>query len=119
MKDPKDVLLPMMLKELRKQAMLVNELLRHFWALFPVSSPARAQKLERIKDSLSKQYDHLVAMQEAAHGVDRNYISQVLRPCMQALDAAFSKYDTEQARSDTAKRQRLAEDSSQSHVCTV
>eukprot|EP00873_Tetraselmis_striata_P022489 jgi/Tetstr1/442753/TSEL_030841.t2 len=94
--DPKDVLLPALQNELRKQAMMANELLRHFWALFPVSSAARAKKLERLKDALSKQYDHLQAMQEAAHGSDRIYISQVLRPCMQALDAAFTKYDAEQ-----------------------
>lgn len=88
-------------------AVQANELLRHFWALFPVSSAARAQKLERLKDSLSKQYDHLQAMQEAAHGSDRIYISQVLRPCMQALDAAFTKYDREQTLR-AAKKQRVA-----------
>jgi transcription initiation factor TFIIH subunit 1 len=107
MGDPKEVLLPALQAELRKQAQMVNELLRHFWALFPISTPARAAKLERLKTSLSKQYDHLQAMQEAAHGSDRIYISQVLRPCMQALDAAFTKYDTEQSLR-AAKRQKLS-----------
>mmetsp|Transcript_31576 Transcript_31576/g.89667 ORF Transcript_31576/g.89667 Transcript_31576/m.89667 type:complete len:606 (+) Transcript_31576:109-1926(+) len=105
--DPKEVLLPALQQALREQAMLANELLRHFWPLFPISSSARAQKLERIKQSLSKQYDHLQAMQDAAHGSDRIYISQVLRPCMQALDAAFSRYDDEQ-RLRAAKRQKTA-----------
>jgi hypothetical protein len=45
--------------------------------VFPISSAARAQKLENMKDSLSRQYDQLQAMQDAAIGSDRVYISQV------------------------------------------
>ncbi len=38
-------------------ALAVNELLRHFWPCFPLSSPARRAKAERLRKALSEQYD--------------------------------------------------------------
>ncbi len=35
------------------------------------------------------------AMQSAGTGLERVYATQVLRPIMQAIDAAFTRYDEE------------------------
>ena len=35
--------------ELRKQALIVNELMRHFWALLPVNTEAKTKKFHRLQ----------------------------------------------------------------------
>ncbi len=50
-------MLPHLLELQRQTALMVNELLRHFWGCFPVSSKPRLDKLRRLHKGLSEQYD--------------------------------------------------------------
>ena len=50
-------MLPHLLELQRQTALMVNELLRHFWGCFPVSSKPRLDKLRRVHKGLSEQYD--------------------------------------------------------------
>ena len=94
---PAEALVPQMQGLLRGTALTCNELLRHFWASFPLTTPAREQRVQRIKAALCEQYDRTTAMQESAHGLERVHITQLLKPLQQALDAALARLDQQAA----------------------
>ena len=51
-------MLPHLLELQRQTALMVNELLRHFWGCFPVGNiRPRLDKLQRVHKGLSEQYD--------------------------------------------------------------
>jgi transcription initiation factor TFIIH subunit 1 len=88
-------LLPQLQGVLRETVLTGNELLRHFWGAFPLSSAAREARALRLKRALAEQFDRTTAMQEAAAGAERVRITQLLKPLRAALDAALSKHDRE------------------------
>ncbi|CAK0781641.1 hypothetical protein CVIRNUC_005433 [Coccomyxa viridis] len=88
-------LVPRMQEILRQTVLACNELLRHFWAQFPLSTSKREARALDLKRALMNQYDRTTAMQEAAQGLDRVHITQLLKPLRQALDAAIIKHDNE------------------------
>ncbi|KAK9845933.1 hypothetical protein WJX81_006374 [Elliptochloris bilobata] len=92
-RPPAEALVPQMQGLLRGTALTCYELLRHFWASFPLTTPAREQRVQRIKAALCEQYDRTTAMQESARGLERVHITQVLKPLRQALDAALSRLE--------------------------
>ena len=55
-------MLPHLLELQRQTALMVNELLRHFWGCFPVSSKPRLDKLRRLHKGLSEQYDKCASL---------------------------------------------------------
>lgn len=55
-----EALLPRLQEVLRQTALMLNELLRHFWASYPAKSRARLEKLERVHQGLVQQYDKCV-----------------------------------------------------------
>ena len=79
--------------KLRGLSRAVNELLRHFWSSFPLSSSHRKEKVERMNKALGAQYDRLekarAAMDPSQRLLARPLIGQLLSAC----DAAFTKYD--------------------------
>jgi hypothetical protein len=46
---PKQALTDSKLGELKKQALVVNELMRHFWALLPVNTEGKKKKFHRLQ----------------------------------------------------------------------
>ncbi len=59
-------MLPHLLELQRQTALMVNELLRHFWGCFPVGNiRPRLDKLQRVQKGLSEQYD------KCAVGIER------------------------------------------------
>ncbi len=60
---PEAALPPLMRDHLRETALTVNELLRHFWGSFPLTSAVRETRVLRIKAALASQFDHTTAMQ--------------------------------------------------------
>ena len=60
---PQANLSPQMQAVLREACLTVNELLRHFWAAFPLSSATREARALRLKKALADQYDRTTAMQ--------------------------------------------------------
>ncbi|KAK9829781.1 hypothetical protein WJX72_007879 [[Myrmecia] bisecta] len=97
-------LLAPMQASLRQTAMTCNELLRHFWSCFPANTAARQDKATRLQKALTDQYRTTETMVGQAIGTDRTMISGLMRPVQQALDAAFDKYDGEQAQWRASKR---------------
>ncbi len=85
----------------------VNELLRHFWASYPLTSALLVQKVVRLKDAMSGIYKRIQESKEAAPSEIRHLFSQLLQPLVQALDAAFAHYDTESAKRATRPTQGL------------
>ena len=88
-------LVPQLQSVLRETVLTSNELLRHFWGAFPLSSAAREARALRLKQALADQYDRTTAMQESSQGSERVHITQLLKPLRQALDAALIKHDRE------------------------
>lgn len=48
-RNPADVLSDWWQQEIRKHALLTNELLRHFWVCIPANSEAKREKVSRVK----------------------------------------------------------------------
>ena len=62
-------MLPHLLELLRQTSLMVNELLRHFWGCFPVSSKPRLDKLRRVHKGLSEQHNKCAS---SAHSLWRS-----------------------------------------------
>lgn len=88
-----EALLPQVLGTLRQHVLAANELLRHMWACFPLASQQRQAKAERLSAALSQQFEGLQRMEDAASGVERRHIAQLLRPVKESIDAALAKLD--------------------------
>lgn len=108
--SPADGLPIKVLDELRNKTLVINELLRHFWASYPVNSYAKATKLTKVKDALTTHFErfasdlhsktllvlcsmksrdkHLTAEESAL-------VQQLLRPIQSQFNAAIDKYTTE------------------------
>jgi transcription initiation factor TFIIH subunit 1 len=94
-------------EEVMTHVATVNELLRHFWASYPLTSALLVQKVVRLKDAMSGIYKRIQESKEAAPSEIRHLFSQLLQPLFQALDAAFAHYDTESAKRATRPTQGL------------
>jgi len=73
-------MLPHLLELQRQTALMVNELLRHFWGCFPVSSKPRLDKLRRLHKGLSEQYDkcaHLLPGPAVTDNLSRSLLGLV------------------------------------------
>ncbi|TKW08932.1 hypothetical protein SEVIR_6G057700v4 [Setaria viridis] len=73
----------------------IQELLRHFWSSYPITSAVLCDKVERLKGAMAQIYQKLQDMKESAPPEARHEISRLVKPMTQAMDAAFS-YDLEQ-----------------------
>eukprot|EP00899_Mesostigma_viride_P016881 jgi/Mesvir1/25194/Mv12891-RA.2 len=87
-------------------ASTAEELLRHFWRSYPIRSAAVASKVNRVKDAMGKLYDDLQATKEQMPTEYRTAVFQLVQPTLQALDAAFAKYEAE-SRKILAKRKQV------------
>ncbi|KAJ7277598.1 hypothetical protein O6H91_Y388700 [Diphasiastrum complanatum] len=81
--------------EILQHSATSNELLRHFWAAYPLTSTFLVEKVNRLKTAMTELYSQLQATKEAVQTEHRHQVSQLLQPIFQALDAAFIHYDTE------------------------
>lgn len=76
-----------------QQSATGNELLRHFWASYPLTSPALTNKVNRLKEAMSQLYSQIRGIKDEAPAEHRHHVSQFLHPMLQALDAAFAHYE--------------------------
>jgi transcription initiation factor TFIIH subunit 1 len=87
--------------EFRDAARASRELLRHFWACYPLEGAGRAAreaKCGRVRDALARIYDDLSSKKDALPSAGRHAAGQQLRPLLAALDAAFEHADADAAR---------------------
>lgn len=95
--------------ELLQHSNTANELLRHFWAAYPLTNKALSEKASRLKAAMSELYSQLQSMKESAASDARHQLSRLLQPMSQTLDAAIAHYDGEAAKkAEAAKRARIA-----------
>ena len=73
---------------------ILNELLRHFWAAFPLT-PARKDKAERLTKALGKVYDDLQELKNADGHRERQVRTGIIKPMQAVIDAAFDRFRAE------------------------
>ncbi|RCV30010.1 hypothetical protein SETIT_6G059800v2 [Setaria italica] len=99
LKNPQEGLLGRVPQHTRDELMdhwtAIQELLRHFWSSYPITSTVLYNKVQRVKDAMTQIYQKLQAIKESAQPDVRHEISRLVKPMTQALDAAFS-HDLEQ-----------------------
>ncbi|KAL6857033.1 hypothetical protein ACP4OV_018415 [Aristida adscensionis] len=99
LKNPQESLLGRLPQRTRDELMdhwtAIQELLRHFWSSYPITSAVLYNKVQRIKDAMTQIYQKLQSIKESAQPDVRHEISQLVKPMTQALDAAFN-HDLEQ-----------------------
>ncbi|CAL5004039.1 unnamed protein product [Urochloa decumbens] len=99
LKNPQEGLLGRVPQHTRDELMdhwtAIQELLRHFWSSYPITSAVLYNKVQRVKDAMTQIYQKLQAIKESAQPDVRHEISRLVKPMTQALDAAFG-HDLEQ-----------------------
>ncbi|XP_062027698.1 general transcription and DNA repair factor IIH subunit TFB1-1-like [Rosa rugosa] len=82
-------------EELLHHWMSIQELLRHFWSSYPITTSSLYTKVGRLKDAMSQIYRQLEEIKEAVQSDFRHQVSLLVRPMHQALDAAFQHYEAD------------------------
>jgi len=94
-KHPKDALGSVMVEFFRMEALKTNEILRHVWGCFPMTSQARKQKASRLVKVLEDQRKSLTAHLTSASGsgtAQQVHVTQMVRPLVDAIDAGIDRY---------------------------
>ncbi|KAE8811685.1 putative RNA polymerase II transcription factor B subunit 1-1 [Hordeum vulgare] len=93
LKNPQDSLLGRLPHRTRDELMdhwtAIQELLRHFWSSYPITTAVLSNKVQRLKEAMTQIYQKLQDIKESAQPDVRHEISQLVKPMTQALDAAF------------------------------
>ncbi|ONK79246.1 uncharacterized protein A4U43_C01F4410 [Asparagus officinalis] len=79
----------------------IQELLRHFWSSYPMTTTYLYHKVLKLKDAMTQIYLKLQKIKESVQSDYRHQVSLLVQPMLQALDAAFAHYDTEQQKQST------------------
>ncbi|CAJ2639092.1 unnamed protein product [Trifolium pratense] len=72
-----------------------QELLRHFWSSYPVTTQSLVNKARRLKDVISQIDTKLEEIKVSAQSDLRHQVSLVVHPKHQALEAALVHYGAE------------------------
>ncbi|CAL5208987.1 unnamed protein product [Lathyrus oleraceus] len=72
-----------------------QELLKHFWSSYPVTTQSLANKARRLKDAISQIYAKLEEIKVSSQSDLRHQVSLVVHPMQQALDAALLHYEAD------------------------
>ncbi|XP_078162778.1 general transcription and DNA repair factor IIH subunit TFB1-1-like isoform X2 [Carex rostrata] len=87
--------------ELMQHWTSIQELLRHFWSSYPITTAGLYNKVQRVKDAMAQIYQKLQEIKESAKSDCRHQVSLLVQPMLQALDAAFAHYDLEHQKRTT------------------
>lgn len=94
--SPADGLPLQTLEKLRSKTLIVNELLRHFWASYPVNSSTKEAHVRKLKQALTQQFDSMKKIRDLANSTEEMALTQqLLKPVLAAINAAIDKYTTE------------------------
>lgn len=89
--------------ELLHHWMSIQELQRHFWSSYPITTTSLHTKVSRLKDAMSQIYRQLEEIKESVQSDFRHQVSLLVRPMHQALDAAFQHYDADQQKRSSTR----------------
>ncbi|KAJ9672519.1 hypothetical protein PVL29_025932 [Vitis rotundifolia] len=84
----------------------IQELLRHFWSSYPITTTYLYAKASRLKDAMSQIYPKLQEIKESVQSDFRHQVSLLVQPMLQALDAAFAHYDADQQKRSARSGER-------------
>ncbi|KAJ4975577.1 hypothetical protein NE237_000683 [Protea cynaroides] len=84
----------------------IQELLKHFWSSYPITTSYLYDKVSRIKDAMSHIYPKLQEIKESVQSDFRHQVSLLVQPMLQALDAAFAHYDADLQKRSTRSGDR-------------
>ncbi|KAB5548275.1 hypothetical protein DKX38_011681 [Salix brachista] len=79
----------------------LQELLRHYWSSYPITTAYLYTKVSRLKDAMSKIDSQLQELKESVQSDLRHQVTllvrpmQQTRPCVQAIEAAMQHHDAE------------------------
>ncbi|RZC64665.1 hypothetical protein C5167_008355 [Papaver somniferum] len=73
----------------------IQELLKHFWSSYPITTTYLNTKVSRLKDAMADIYPKLQKIKESSQSDFRHQVFILVRPMVQALDAAFTHYDAD------------------------
>ncbi|GER45942.1 transcription factor-related family protein [Striga asiatica] len=73
----------------------VQELLKHYWSSYPITTKYLTTKVTRLKDAMSQVYPKLQEIKESVQSDVRHQVSLLVQPMLQALDAAFAHYEAD------------------------
>ncbi|KAE8098912.1 hypothetical protein FH972_016940 [Carpinus fangiana] len=82
-------------EELLHHWISIQELLRHFWSSYPITTSYLYAKVSRLKDAMSKIYPQLEELKDSVPSDLRHQVFLLVRPMHQALDAAFQHYESD------------------------
>ncbi|KAF9606962.1 hypothetical protein IFM89_030260 [Coptis chinensis] len=85
----------------------IQELLKHFWSSYPITTTYLDTKVSRLKDAMSEIYPKLQRIKESVQSDFRHQISLLVQPMLQALDAAFAHYDANTQKRSVKGGERL------------
>ncbi|KAG8087074.1 hypothetical protein GUJ93_ZPchr0010g10951 [Zizania palustris] len=106
LKNPQEGLLGQIPRRTRDELMdhwtAIQELLRHFWSSYPITTTVLYNKVQRVKDAMTQIYQKLQDIKESAQPDVRHEISKLVKPMTQALDAAFNHDLDQQQKSSKA-----------------
>ncbi|KAI3717941.1 hypothetical protein L1987_69884 [Smallanthus sonchifolius] len=74
----------------------IQELLKHFWSSYPITTSYLYTKVSRLRDAMSQIYPKLQAIKESVQSDSRHQVSLSVQPMLQTLDSAFAHYDQDQ-----------------------
>ncbi|KAK8483093.1 hypothetical protein V6N13_101669 [Hibiscus sabdariffa] len=79
----------------------ILELLKHFWASYPITTSYLYAKVNRLKDAMSNIYPQLEEIKGSVPSEFRHQVSLLVRPMHQALDAAIQHYEASMQKRST------------------
>ncbi|KAF8409800.1 hypothetical protein HHK36_005879 [Tetracentron sinense] len=84
----------------------IQELLKHFWSSYPITTTYLYTKVSRLKDAMVQIYPKLQEIKESVQSDFRHQVSLLVQPMLQALDAAFAHYDADLQKRSTKSGER-------------
>ncbi|XP_031739948.1 general transcription and DNA repair factor IIH subunit TFB1-1 isoform X1 [Cucumis sativus] len=108
-------------EELLHHWISIQELLKHFWSSYPITTSylytkilevcginfCFQTKVSRLKDAMAKIYRQLEEIKETVVADFRHQVSLLVRPMHQALDAAFQHHDADMQKRSVKSGERL------------
>ncbi|PSR95249.1 RNA polymerase II transcription factor B subunit 1-1 like [Actinidia chinensis var. chinensis] len=73
----------------------IQELLKHFWSSYPITTSYLYVKVCKLRDAMSQIYPKLQEIKESVQSDFRHQVSLLVQPMLQALEAAFAHYDAD------------------------
>ncbi|KAK4789355.1 hypothetical protein SAY86_020674 [Trapa natans] len=85
----------------------IQELLKHFWSSYPITTSYLYAKVDRLKEAMSQIYPQLEEIKKSVPANHKQQVSVLVRQMHQALDSAFQHYDADQQKRSAKSDQRL------------